>query len=159
MDLVRQTLLNDSYKDKIASLVISALFDNKGVAQLKNQKREKSTREEGTQTEKVIEENIKITQHCPERDSFMQVEPNNENENFIQQYEEKNNEGNISRTKIKFCNQLYRFDPYCSRRPLQLEDDSGEMSRSRLSSSSKSRSSSMASRSRTIRLPCVKNLI
>ena len=136
LQMIRQTLAKDEYKEKLTSLILSALFENEGVSAAINcQKREPYTKEESTQTGLTNEESSLNAENCTEN-----VEPNNEKPNNLQQYS---------------------FDPYCSRLLAEDEellwDQLRERSRSRSRSSSRSttgtRSSSFgrrrASRSRS----------
>ena len=147
LQLIRQSLTKDEYKEKLTSLILSALFENEGV---NCQKSEPYTKEESTQTEFTNEESPLITENCTEN-VILNVEPNNENIVVSRDYEKPNNF------------QHYRFDPYCSRFLAEDEeplwDQLRERTRSRSRSSSRStigtRSSSSgrrrASRSRSVR--------
>lgn len=145
LQMIRQSLSKDEYKEKLTSLILSALFENEGVSAAINcQKREPYTKEESTQTELTNEESSLNAENCTEN-----VEPNNENIVVSRDYEKPNNL------------QQYSFDPYCSRLLAEDEellwDQLRERSRSRSRSSSRSttgtRSSSFgrrrASRSRS----------
>ena len=146
--LIRQSLSKDEYKEKLTSLILSALFENEGVNDINSQKRELCTKEESTQTELANEERPLIAENCTEN-LIINVEPNNENIVVTRDYEKPNNL------------QQYSFDPYCSRFLAEDEEPLWDQLRERTRSRSSSRSTTgtrssssgrrRASRSRSVR--------
>ena len=155
VQLIRQTLSRDDYKEKLTSLLLSALIENENINVMTCEKRGIYTKDECTQTDVTHEEG----QNIPE--SFTELRHNMEpnNEHIVPRTE--NQRGSFARTWIPHNMQNYSFDPYCSRFLLEMEETSRIEQRERSSSRStatsrsssgsrrSSRSRSMRSRSRT----------
>ena len=139
LQLIRQTLSEDEYKEKFASFIFSAIFENEGAHFMNCEKRKVLTKEESTQTEIPTEKSSFIFENCTEN-ICLDVEPNNENIVSVVSRD------GCSPTQIPRNLQHYSFDPYCSRFLPEDEnafwDEPRKRSRTRSSSSSKSRSRS-----------------
>ena len=149
MQLIRQTLLKDEYKEKFTSLILSALFECKETQRLNCDRKEICTKETSTQTELTNEE-VPIIDENSTEDTSLNMRPNNEEVDLLRK---KEHEKSYFPTQNRFNRKQYSFDPYCTRILSKAEDElfwdeQRERSQTRTSSSSRSRSrSSTGSRS------------
>ena len=139
LQLIRQTLSEDEYKEKFASFIFSAIFENEGAHFMNCEKRKVVTKEESTQTDLPTEKSPFIFENCTDN-KLLDVEPNKENIVSVVSRD------SCSPTQIPRNLQHYSFDPYCSRFLPEDEetfwDEHRRRSRTRSSSSSESRSRS-----------------
>ena len=154
MQLIRQTLSRDEYKEKVTSLFLSALIENEEINFLTCEKRGISTKDECTQTDITNEEG----QHISENYNVLKSNMEHNNEYIVPRKKNDYQRGCFPRTQSPNNMQHYSFDPYCSRFLLDSEETSLDEQRERSSSSSRStttsRSSSgsrRSSRSRSVR--------